>query len=197
MLKSGNLLLISQLSNLPAARSEPIKDDVRTLLFRHNLAIKKPKMTPSVTKRRVRVSLYTNVITPYLVVFDSSSRFAQPITCLKLINCLINRGSFNDVTDDCCFHIVVGEWRQYDDVTDRIRHIDFRASSMTSRDEWFRALTTSMTMRSCNALPTLKEDEDEHVASSVMSSSNFKTRSNSLNSILKRLRRQDAIFVAS
>jgi len=168
-----------------------------------------PKLSKLQTlPRRVKVSVYSNVVNPYLVIYNSTEKYSKPAACLKLLSCTVRV-----MEDDCeekSFEIVSHK-HQGSDVDSNSNIICLRAPSQTVREDWLNALTPLTTASRCadlpgyqpgsSALPTLQEDEGETTSSTgqPLSSPNEKLkikprrkslegRRNSLNSIGVRLR---------
>ena len=125
--------------------------------------------------RLVKVSVYTKAVNPYIVIFDSSKKYAKPSAYLKLVNCTVKAGSPQEKSDDdnnnddeCLFTILPSKLEG----VDNSGAILLQASSIEKRDEWVtfltevcngkgtRANSTAGYVPGSSVLPTLVEQED-------------------------------------
>ena len=126
--------------------------------------------------RLVKVSVYTKAVNPYIVIYDSSKKYAKPSAYLKLVNCTVKAGGQEEKTtdddnnndDECLFSILPSKLEGVDSVG----AILLRASSIEKRDEWVTFLTevcqgkgtradsTTGYIPGSSVLPTLVEQED-------------------------------------
>ena len=64
-----------------------------------------PKLSSLQTlPRRVKVSVYSNVVNPYLVIYNSTEKYSKPAACLKLLSCTVR--VMEDDCDENSFEIV-------------------------------------------------------------------------------------------
>lgn len=119
--------------------------------------------------KTVKVSLYSKVTNPYLVIFDSTTKFAVPAGYLKLRKCRIITSQNEDDDDNTTFRIVAN---MSDD------EITLQASNKTIRDEWVRCLsplTQEQSLvskhQSSSFLPILEEAEEPNEQQELQSES--------------------------
>jgi len=163
--------------------------------------------------RLVKVSVYTKAVNPYIVIFDSSKKYAKPSAYLKLVNCTVKAGGPQEKTDDdnnnddeCLFTILPSKLEGVDNTG----AILLQASTIEKRDEWVSFLTEVCNGKGTRAnsstgyvpgssvLPTLVEQEDadkdaesSQTIETIKSPSRRKHREgrrSSLNSLGMRLR---------
>ena len=196
--------------------SNNIKQDNVRMLLRHKMTSSLPTTRVSNEMelvRQVRVTLFSNVINPYLVVFNSINKYANPITCIRLNTCHV-------IDDDATtFHINIAASKLLTTAPcgeiDQSQKIIFRASTSQIKQSWVEAIqlhsgaaraSSSPCLRrispsALSSLPTLVEQEDDEIITHVAQQQHSDvitdvtatlesdvTRRNSLNSLVGRLR---------
>ena len=175
-----------------------------------NVATPSPKnmnpRIPSIEPHLVKVSVYSKVVNPYIVIYDSTLKYAKPTAYLKLSSYKAFPGGSPDAAAqldnelDCSFRLLPNK---HDDV-DNSNVITFRAPSKTKRDEWVNYLnglsmgktSSGGCKRGSSYLPTLLEEENvEEDSNAVLETFRKQTpqsrrlrRRGSLNSLGIRLR---------
>ena len=217
MLASNRLSMLrnSERLNLPGRSRKHGCVDKPSLLY-DPVAVSVPKneiITQTTCQPRlVKVSVYTKAVNPYIVIYDSSKKYAKPSAYLKLVNCTVKTGNVYDKTkdddnnndDDCMFTILPSKIEE----ADNISPILLQASNVEKRNEWVQFLTevcngkgtradsTTGYVPGSSVLPTLVEqddndDETKKPIDSMKSPSRRKNREgrrSSLNSLGIRLR---------
>ena len=149
----------------------------------------------------VKVGIYTKAANPYVVIYDSTQKYAKPVAYLKLSNYSVIAGNANSKsTDDDCFFRILP--KRHEDL-DNASVITFRAKSTEKRDELVKYLNSLCgTSKSdplhgyvpgSSVLPTLVEEEDEAFVDETFAiptppASREERRRSSLNSLGIRLR---------
>lgn len=88
--------------------------------------------------KTVKISVYTNVTNPYLVVHDSTLKFSVPIGYLKLRKCRIIPSSTIEETNEGNEQ-EDKQFRIYPNISDDV--LVLQASNKETRDEWVRFLS--------------------------------------------------------
>ena len=148
----------------------------------------------------VKVTVYTKAVNPYIVIYDSTQKYAQPTAYLKLAHYSALPGNGKD-DDDCAFRILPNRHEDLDNAS----VITFRALTKEKRDDWVQYLSALCGgnglpsapvpgyVPGSSVLPTLVEENDDE----VFSTETFKIptphkrrngRRSSLNSLGIRLR---------
>jgi len=117
--------------------------------------------------KQVKVSVYSNVVNPYLVIYSSIEKYSKPAVCLKLLSCTVR--VLEDPLDESSFEII-SQKHQGGDIDCNANTICLRAPNHSVREDWLRILipltTTSRStdlpgyQPGSSVLPTLQEDED-------------------------------------
>ena len=148
----------------------------------------------------VKVAIHTKAVNPYVVIYDSTQKYALPVAYLKLSNYSLIAGSGKQKEEDCTFRILP---KRHEDL-DNESVITFRARTSEKRDELVRYLnslcegfTKSAPLHEyvagSSTLPTLLEENDEEDFSDetlklTTPPKRRENRRNSLNSLGIRLR---------
>ena len=150
--KTGTLTLLEGLEHLLLAddRHQPRRSSLGVELLRGfpsaagsvPAALRAGKTPePKKTPRKVRLSLYGQVTSPYMVVCGSDAPFARPVCCLRMVTCSVGRGNLAGAGANL-FHVVCDSGSSgHGDVQQRIV---FRCRSVEERKEWFGAMEAAI-----------------------------------------------------
>jgi len=173
--------------------------------FQHNLPSHlKPVLNHSLNEPHlVKVAIYTKAVNPYIVIYDSTKKYAKPVAYLKLANYTVipGNGQSGSSDEDCSFRVLPN---RHEDI-DNASVITFRAKSTDKRDDlvkYLNSLCGSHSLKSdplhgyvpgSSVLPTLVEEDDETFADETFNIttppvSREGRRRSSLNSLGIRLR---------
>lgn len=130
-------------------------------------SIEKSPKNSMLLPKMVKVSVYTKVTNPYVVIYDSTTKFASPIGYFKLNKCHIVASS--DVTNSEEDAVEDRRFRIFPNLSDDV--IELQAASKLHRNEWMNFLapltqnnesvfTPHKTPHQTALLPTLEEAEE-------------------------------------